>query len=304
MLEGGEAPLAVQRTNGGGPPVVLVHGFAQNRYSWHTSQRSFSTWLAERGWDVHNLELRGHGRSRAEPGMRAGFDEYVRDLTRVCEHLDGPFVIGHSLGGACAYAAAGAGAPIRGIVGVGALYRFAGHSPLLKVLTELTWRGRRIALAGVGIRTRLYGRLLAGLWEYADVAGYLFPFSGWWPGSVEPDLLRERLSEGMDWTSVQVWLDMSRWAHQRRWDHEQAWSRAQVPVLVLVGDEDHLMPLGDARGAYDDAAHPDRTLRLFSLEDDGVHWGHLDIVLGKHAPTVVWPEIEAWLSERAGSRTA
>ncbi|MCP4806520.1 MAG: alpha/beta hydrolase [Proteobacteria bacterium] len=266
--------------------------------SWHTSRRSFSAWLAERGYDVHNLELRGHGRSRARPGMQAGFDDYIGDLTRVCEQLDRPFVIGHSLGGACAYAAAAAGAPVRGVVGLGALYRFGGHSPLLKVFTKATWKARRVAVKGVGIRTRLAGRMLAGLWEYADVAGYILPFSGWWPGSVEPALLRERLTDGMDWTSVQVWLEMSRWANQGYWDHEEAWKNAQVPVLVLVGDEDHLMPLGDARGAYDDAGHEDRTLRVFSLEDDGMHWGHLDIVLGKHAPDVVWPEIDAWISAR------
>ena len=47
---------------GGGPPVVLVHGFAQNRYTWHSSGRSMSAWLAAQGFDVYVLELRGHGR--------------------------------------------------------------------------------------------------------------------------------------------------------------------------------------------------------------------------------------------------
>ena len=26
--------------------VVLVHGFAQNRYTWHSTRRSMSAWLA------------------------------------------------------------------------------------------------------------------------------------------------------------------------------------------------------------------------------------------------------------------
>src|SRR5262245_30265595 len=44
--------------------VLLLHGFAQNRYTWHTSQRSFSAYLADEGFDVFAGELRGHGRSR------------------------------------------------------------------------------------------------------------------------------------------------------------------------------------------------------------------------------------------------
>ena len=63
---GSGIPLAcVRKTRVEGPskgPVVLVHGFAQNRYSWHTSRRSMVNWLALKGWDVYNLELRGHGR--------------------------------------------------------------------------------------------------------------------------------------------------------------------------------------------------------------------------------------------------
>ena len=36
--------------------VVLVHGFAQNRYTWHSSARSFSAYLAAEGWDVFVAE--------------------------------------------------------------------------------------------------------------------------------------------------------------------------------------------------------------------------------------------------------
>src|SRR5688572_9129836 len=68
----GSPPLSLVRKHLPGgpllPPVLLVHGFAQNRYSWHTSRRSMSAWLAERGFDVWTLELRGHGLSRQASG--------------------------------------------------------------------------------------------------------------------------------------------------------------------------------------------------------------------------------------------
>ena len=60
--------LAIERTTlakgAVGPCVILVHGFAQNRYSWTLSERSLSTYFAAAGFEVLNLELRGHGNSR------------------------------------------------------------------------------------------------------------------------------------------------------------------------------------------------------------------------------------------------
>ena len=60
------------------PPVLLVHGFGQNRYAWHLPSRSFANHLARAGFDVFNLDLRGHGRSRlSAAGARRGVDDYV-----------------------------------------------------------------------------------------------------------------------------------------------------------------------------------------------------------------------------------
>jgi len=37
-------------------PVLLVHGFGQNRYSWHLPARSFANYLARSGFDVLNTD--------------------------------------------------------------------------------------------------------------------------------------------------------------------------------------------------------------------------------------------------------
>src|SRR5262245_60927463 len=86
---GTEVPLAMVRKRHapgrGGPggtiaPVLLVHGYGQNRYAWHLPARSFSNYLARAGFDVFNLDLRGHGRSR-HLGARlpAHVTEFVRE---------------------------------------------------------------------------------------------------------------------------------------------------------------------------------------------------------------------------------
>lgn len=307
----GEVPLGLVRKHLPGgptrPPVLLVHGFAQNRYSWHTSRRSMSAWLAARGWDTWNLELRGHGRSRSQGQMGAErFADYVDDVRRVVAALpDRAFWVGHSLGGAALYAAGaeawrdGRDIP-RGIVGIGALYSFGGANRLLRLLGRVTHALRDSSwMPALQVRTRLVGDLMARLYAISDIAGYTFPISGWWPGSVEPDILEERLVRGFDWTSVRVWQEMARWAATGHFEWDEEWSRADVPLLVIAGDEDHLMPPDDARVAFERSGSRDRTFHLFDDWHHEVHWGHLDLVLGHKAPTHVWPLIHDWMAARS-----
>jgi polyhydroxyalkanoate synthase subunit PhaC len=278
--------------------VVLVHGFAQNRYSWHSSSRSMSAWLVKRGYRTHSVEMRGHGLSRAGPAPER-FSDYVDDAVRLAEAIDVPaFWIGHSLGGAVSYAAA-TRTPMRGVVGIGALFRFAQANRSLNALCRISnlLKGRQV-LGGLSVRTRLAGQLLGRLYGISDIAGYAFPISGWAPGSIEPEILAERLERGFDWTSLHVWLDMARWGATGEFEYEEAWRATQVPVLVISGDLDHLMPPEDARVAFDLAHGPDKTLLPLDPWTTGLHWGHLDLILGKDAPRWVWAPIGAWLEAR------
>ena len=276
--------------------MVLVHGFAQNRFSWDCAGRSFARWLAERGWEVVNLELRGHGRSggRAE----GGFEDYVEDLARVCAELGRPFVMGHSLGGTVGYAAA-MRVDLAGVVGIGAAFRFGRAQRFLRLLSRLTLASP-LLLRRARVRTQLSAMVITRLLGLSDAAAWWAPMSGWWPGSVEPELLRERLRLGFDHTTVQVWLDMASWSVEGRSAvSEEAWRSCAVPLLLIVGDEDRLMPLGDARPAYDLHPGPDKTLLVMNQLEHEVHWGHLDMVLGRHAPEHVWPAVDAWMAARS-----
>ena len=311
----GAVPLALVRKHLPGgpvlPPVLLVHGFAQNRYSWHTSLRSFSAWLAERGFDVWNVELRGHGRSRAltdeAPGAER-FADYVDDVVRAAGALPGPaFWVGHSLGGAAVYGAATQAPPEvtpRGVIGIGALYQFAQANAFLKLLGTLTHFAGGASAGGraagrVQVRSRIAGQLLGRLYGISDIAGFAFPISGWWPGSMEPELLRERLEHGFDWTSVRVWQEMSRWAATGAFEYDAAWNQTDLPVLVVLGDEDHLMPPRDGRVAFDRSGSSDKTLQVFGDWEHETHWGHIDLILGRLAPRYTWPFLADWMELRS-----
>ncbi len=298
-------PLAVERTTlaigAFRPPVILVHGFAQNRYTWRISERSMSGYLAAAGFDVYNLELRGHGNSRAYgAGNARAFAEYVDDLVEIVNQLDQPpFVIGHSLGGAVAVGAA-TRVPLAGLIPIAGVFRFATQNPTLRALARISLRASPILEAGpVRMSTGWAGRLLGQLYGLTDIAGYGLPLAGWVPGSLERHLLEERLALGFDWTSVEVWLQMCRWALGEPFEYQEAFSKQDLPLFVIAGDSDPLLHAEDARSCYEASNATDKRFVVFDAFDHGHHFGHLDLILGQHAPDIVWPQIREWLVARS-----
>jgi polyhydroxyalkanoate synthase len=299
----GEAPLVVERVTGattGGPPVLLVHGLAQNRFTWRVKQRSMSGFLASRGYVVYNVELRGHGRSRAAGSQNAtGFADYISDVAAVVDAVgEPPFAIGHSLGGGV-LAGAATRVPLRGLVHLAGVFAFATQNPTLRALARLSLRLEPLLMqAPVRARTGWVGDLLGGAYSLTDLAGYGLPLAGWVPGSIERDLLEERLTRGFDWTSVEVWLEMARWATGEPFPWASDFAHTDVPLLVIAGDQDRLLSPEDARRCFEASGSRDKAFLELNLFDHGSHFGHLDLILGRHAPVQVWGPIVAWLEER------
>lgn len=319
-LPGGGA-LGVIRKHTGSPgtAVLLLHGFGQNRYNFHLSTRSFPNYLAARGFDVFNAELRGAGRSFALGApLPRSFDEHVdldlpalADLLEACGHAR--FVLlGHSLGGSVAYAAAPRLARrLSGVATVVGLFRFGAATASLRRLTG--WLSGwptldRLPLAGrAPLRLDLFGRLQARLWRAFDDPRFPLPARNWFPGSMEPDVLRERLRRGMDRTSGAVLGAVFRFGSTGRFesargdrDYEDAWARCGLPSLVVGATEDQLTACEeDVRPAFERCTSVERTFVPVGRARDGVAMGHIDSMQGRAAPRVVWPLLADFIGGRA-----
>jgi alpha-beta hydrolase superfamily lysophospholipase len=279
---------------------VLVHGLAQNRYTWQVSQRSLPAFFAEHGLATINLELRGHGRSRELGAANAtAFSEYVQDIQRVAESLPyPPFVMGHSLGAAAAIGASTV-TPLAGVVHLAGVYAFASTNPVLRGIARVSVKAELVLRHGrVRVSTGWAGDVLGRLYSLTDIAGYGLPLAGWVPGSIRRDVLEERLSAGFDWTSLEVWLELCSWARGVQFPYVSAFRETEVPLLVISGDADPLARPIDARPCFDDAATDDKTLVVLEPFEHERHWGHVDIILGDRAPAVVWPMLTTWFLER------
>lgn len=79
------------------PVVILMHGGGQTRHSWSGAARA----LAQRGYRVINVDMRGHGESEWSEAGAYTLDDRVADVEAIVAQLEQPFaLVGASLGGA------------------------------------------------------------------------------------------------------------------------------------------------------------------------------------------------------------
>jgi polyhydroxyalkanoate synthase len=312
ILTSSPVPLAMVRKRaaageGTRAPVLLVHGFGQNRHTWHLPSRSFSNYLARAGFDVFNLDLRGHGRSRHFGARHCrGVEDYVReDMPAAIEEVQAlsggrpVWVLGHSLGGLVAYASApGLAGAVAGIASIGSPYDFARGSVTLSALT-LFFRAVALAplpnaplpLAPLGLAMRAIRRL-------AESPLYPLPLRGYHAGSCEPHVLEQYLRLAFDRAALAEMMDMFDWAAQRRFggrqaDYVERFEAMNLPVLVVAGTNDDLAPPASVRPAFLRSAAVDKTYRVVPL-------GHIDLIVGRDAPMMTWAVVTNWLEKRAG----
>lgn len=316
VLTGGAVPLAMVRKRladhdgGTRAPVLLVHGFGQNRYAWHLPARSVANHLATVGFDVFNLDLRGHGRSRhfGARGPRQ-VDDYIReDLPQAVEEVRAVsggrevFLVGHSLGGLVSYAAApGLSGAIKGIASIGSPYHFARGSISLKAISVFfeVMRRARVPRVTMGVPLKPVSLFMRGIRRVADSRLYPIPLRGWHAGALEPHVLDQHLELAFDRFGIEEVRNMFEWAHTRRFggrtaDYASAFESLDVPLMVLAGANDDLAPPASVRPAYERSRSRDRTYRVAPL-------GHIDLLVGRDAPSTTWPVLDEWLVKRSAA---
>lgn len=89
--------LSAARGHGGGPGVLLAHGFGQTRQAWvQTQHRLSQAGQSSLAWDV-----RGHGQSDRNPAAsRYAGEQFVDDVATAAAALGpAPILVGASMGG-------------------------------------------------------------------------------------------------------------------------------------------------------------------------------------------------------------
>ncbi len=292
-------------------PVLLIHGYGQNRYAWHLPSRSFSNHLAQAGFDVFNLDLRGHGRSRhlgaRRPNHITDFvSEDVPAAVDEVRRLSGNrpvFLIGHSLGGLVSYAAAGplAGA-VAGVATLGSPYLFTKGSWSLRMLGgAMLALDRRSSFGHGAVGLKGLGEAVRLARVFVESPVFPLPIRGFLRGSMEPAVLAQHMSLAMDSGSIAVLRHMFLDAAEARqsghrlgslYGYAAIFEALDLPLLVIAGAKDDIAPPPSVEPAFRLSRAADKTYRVFPC-------GHLDLIIGRESPTTVWPLLESWLRARS-----
>ena len=294
--------------------MLLCHGLGANRYNLDApGQLSLARWLCKQGFDCWVIELRGAGdssRPRLTNRLRYNwtFDDYVNhDLPAALAEIrkqtgeEQVHWVGHSMGGMLGYAylirqnpsqvrsLTAIASPSFSKLGNRLFDRIVGFRKLVEKLPKLPYQHTGVFLVpGMPLFKETFGRLFGNPRNLSTTA--LMKLVVLAP----TDLPTTLLSQLADWYSEDGGF---RDAYGNI-NYCSELHRIQAPALVLAGAGDQLTPPEDLEFVFDRLGSPDKEFMLLGQNMGCRHdYGHIDLVLGKHAPSEVWPHILNWISE-------
>jgi len=262
----------------GKQPIVLVHGSFTNRGFWISATGvGLARYLAEQGFDVWLLEMRGHGLSpRNQTYKDNNIERYVSsDVPAVNDFIIEktgmkPIWAGHSLGGVVISTALASGN-----------------------LAEIDVNG--IALFGTQVVRRRLGLQI----PFVPTLGKLwFTFKqhemdgrklGIGPENEPAGIAKEYLN----WMGL-----LGRWRlKSNKTPLKNKWQGLNIPVLAMVGKDDQSDPAKYCKTFFDWCGSEQKEFKLLAAEEGySRNYGHVDMIVSKEAAEEVWPSIAEWFN--------
>ena len=294
-----------------GMPVVLSGGFSCNRHFIDYDERySLARFLARTGFDAWVLELRGRGLSHPTAACRHpwrwSFDDLATvDVPAAIDHVvrtTGQEVgwVGHSMGGLVLYAYLGTRTrpPVRAGVTIASPVQFAASgSTVLRRLGDV--------LLGIPLGDVVLQRLLLGAlwWLLSPTSGIEVGMN---PANIDRGDVGRVLRLSLTNVSRIKIQQFSRWAldgtftsFDGRVDYLDALAGVTTPLLVMAGAGDRVATPAAVRRAFERLPAASASYReLGRAHGHAVDYGHVDLILGRNAPTEVFPIVAGWLEER------
>jgi len=292
-----------------GTPVLLAHGIAMCRRFWHmTDDTSLARYLSRRGHDVWMAEYRGYAASRhtGEGGRPWDFalDHHIQeDAPALIDHVLGEtgaetlHWVGHSMGGMILYGYVQA----HGTDKLERVITIGSPSRMKRVASDLRAGAARKLLVP-GKRFPLYALTRLGLPLCVFLKQpFLRPFCN--PSITRPRDVAQLFTHGVQDLSCRALRQFARWQATGRMELEDGSGRIEdaprhidVPLLVLAGSADRLVPPRAALPAYEKAASVEKERRVFgSVGDPAPPLGHLDLITSDNGRRWVFPVIAEWL---------
>lgn len=291
-------------------PVLLCHGLGSNRFDLDAPDNSLARYLYEAGHDTWVIELRGAGKS-SRPTLTNrlrydwNFDDYLyHDLPAAIGLIhrrtgaDKVHWIGHSMGGMLAYAylAMWGDRSIRSVVTVGSPTFAKMRRPMIDNVIGLY----RLARPLRRVPNRALGRLASHFPRpVKNTVGRLIMNPRQVSAGRAKRLLRSAV-EDIPITLLDQFVDW--YSHQEfrlsygTFDFREALRHIVAPTFVISGSRDWLTPPSDLEQVYELLGSSEKRYWCAGKEAGcEAEYGHIDLILGRHAPVEIFPRIADWL---------
>lgn len=300
-----------------GPPrgaVLCLHGLGANHFNLDLpGKHSLARWLADAGHDVFVASFRGDPGTRAPggPNVAVSFDQVVNldmravlDAVKATSGFEQIHLVGHSMGGLVAYAAAvvHGQADLASIVAVGSPVGFVEREAVLDGDTAVAalvhalpvvpvrWLGKMaVPFLGFLATTRRLARQYNA--EHCDLA-----------------VLSRAMWNALSNVSRGVALQFEDWIKNDAFrsqdgtvDYREGLRALTVPLMVVAGSMDPLARPVNAQRAADLAASLHKEVVVMGPDEGTAPYGHLDLIFGEAAPQDVFARIQRFLEAAADS---
>jgi len=297
------------------PVVLLVPGFIQNRHAFALPRRSLVDALAARGFEVVVVDLPGRRAALRAPRVER-LSSYVDDVASIVERLADRHprtaLVGHSMGGLIGVSLpSDAAARLSCVAALGSPL-LPGERVLRRLSLPVELASRVLSLAGAPFPGR---RIAGGIFRARAAFGghrVRLPMRVWSRDALTDDELSFSLEHAFTDDAFGAAADMLmllRTKGERMGDVPigERLAALRAPLLVIGGNDDGLAPEDAVRALYERAGSRERALVVVGEDKKGARVGHIDLLVGRHAPTWVWPPLLAFLDAHLvpnGSRSS
>jgi pimeloyl-ACP methyl ester carboxylesterase len=285
FAEGEQLHIRRFYTDASQPALLLIHGSIENGKIFYSgSGKGFAPWMAQQGFDVFVVDLRGRGQSTPLISKNSPFGQ--------AEALSEEYP---------------------------ALFEFVTRlkgSPRVYVGTH-SWAGVNVLafLARTTMKLEIPAMVFFGAKRHISVRGfyYFWMIRMGWNRLGQRSLRRHGFLNaihyrmGSDNITARDYLETDAWIRPRdEWKHwqdgfdfrEALGKMTLPPALYISGKKDRVLghPTDVALLAEETGAHQPKELMVLSKENGFLHdYGHIDMLTHPDAPRDHFPQVLAWL---------
>lgn len=289
-------------------PVLLCHGLGSNRLAYNIDkEHSLALYLAQQGYDVYAVDLRGHGLSEkpntggSDKTWNWGFNEYAyEDLPAVLNEVltlsgkDKLHYIGHSMGGILLYClqAMNSELPIKSGMTIGSTLNYHNSKTVFNLIAKLKPLTALINKAPIHLSALLSSKLSGISRAFIDTL-YVCP------KNVKTQNYQKLMENAMQPTTAKVLAELA-----LAINGEGMKNRDGARYEELLKEQGYSFPILAIAGARDTQCSPEAASRFgtdwqsFGRKyGHSCNYGHMDLISGENAPEEVWPSIKSWLDK-------